>query len=298
MSNRTLFKLFAFIAFCLFLATHSIAAGKYTAFTVKITGHGQPVILIPGATCSGDEWRETVAHMGNKYQYHVLTLAGYAGTPALAGGPYLLTVKDQIEQYIADNKLHDVILVGHSIGGYLSLLLATEMKTSLQQVVIIDAMPFFAGARNPNAADTFSEGQAKAMLASYNQMSDSALMSNQRNAAKFLCLDSTKWDMIATWGVRSDKKTMAYTMCEMLGSDLRKKIADIHVPVLVLAAYAQSPQYPQYTRQYVTDMYGDQYKACTACIVHVAEGNTKHFIMYDNPVWMYAEIDTFLKAKH
>jgi len=78
---------------------------------------------------------------------------------------------------------------------------------------------------------------------------------------------------------------------------MRKKIADIKVPVLVLAAYAKLPQYPMFTRDMVTDTYTGQYAACKACTIHVAEDNTKHFIMYDNPQWFYSEMDTFLNTK-
>jgi N-formylmaleamate deformylase len=97
--------------------------------------------------------------------------------------------------------------------------------------------------------------------------------------------------------MQSDKKTMAYTMMEMLGKDLRKQIANIQVPVLVLAAFAEQPQYPQFNRQAVAAMYEDQYKKCATCRVRVAEGKTKHFIMYDNPDWMYREMDSFIAGK-
>lgn len=280
------------------LLWHTVQAqNKYNAFTVKVSGSGQPIVFIPGATCSGDEWNGTVAHLGGKYQCHVLTIAGYAGTTPMASGPYLDKVKDQLEQYITDNKLNNVILVGHSIGGFLSLWMASEMKGNLQKVVVVDAMPFFAAASNPNAADTFSAQQAEGMYKRYNSMSTEQMRASQLMMAKFMCLDSTRWNQITEWGIQSDKKTMAYTMMEMLGKDLRKQIANIKVPVLVLAAFAEQPQYPQFNKQVVTAMYQGQYKKCTTCMVHVAEGKTKHFIMYDNPEWMYKEMDSFIAGK-
>lgn len=290
-------KLILAIITLLFYGSLAFGQQKHDAFQVKVTGKGQPVILIPGATCSGDEWNETVAHWSGKYQCHVLTIAGFAGVPPMAHGPYLATVKQQIEQYVADNKLKDVIIVGHSIGGFLALWVASEMKSGLAKVVVVDAMPFFAAAQNPNAADTFSEAQAQAMLDRYSKMDDKQLMASQVMVAKFMCLDSTRWNRIGTWGVQSDKKTMAYAMSEMLAKDLRKQIATIQVPVLVLAAYSAMPEYPQFTRTAVTGMYTSQYTACSKCVVHTAEGKTRHFIMYDNPTWFYKEMDTFLQAK-
>jgi len=52
------------------------SAQPQKVFSVTVTGKGQPVILIPGFSCSGDVWKETVNHLKNKYQCHVLTLAG------------------------------------------------------------------------------------------------------------------------------------------------------------------------------------------------------------------------------
>jgi len=291
-----LFKTLALILASLYFALHGFAATpKHDAFQVKVTGKGQPIILIPGATCSGDEWNETVAHLSGKYQCHVLTLAGYAGTTPLQSGPYLETFKTQVEQYIKDEKLNNVILIGHSIGGFLSLCIATEMKDHLQKVVVVDAMPFFAEAQNPNAPDTFSDAQAKKLLVMYEKMDDKTMLANQMSAAGFLCRDSTRWNTIAAWGAHSDKKTFAYTIAEMMSNDMRKKISGINIPVLVLAAYCKMPDYPGFTRESVVKTYSDQYNACGKCTVHTTEDNARHFIMYDAPEWYYTELDTFLK---
>lgn len=289
------FRLIAAIAFVLFFYTSVLNAvpDAHRAFSVKVTGKGQPIILIPGATCSGDEWKETVSRYEKNYQCHTLTLAGYAGTTPLAGGPYLETIKKQIIGYIIDEKLDNVMLVGHSIGGFLSLCIATEMKDHLKKVVVVDAMPFFAGAYNPNATAVYSEEKAKELLSTYEKMDAQAFKANQVNAARFLCRDSSRWDMIATWGATSDKKTFAYTITEMMSNDMRQKISSIKVPVLVLAAYCKMPGYDQYTQANVTSLFENQYKACGACTVHTADGDTKHFIMYDNPDWMYKEMDAF-----
>ena len=179
---RTIFtsglQVLCFITCYLFFAS-SVFAGtnKYNAFTVKVTGKGQPILLTPAATCSGDEWNETVARYSQQYECHVFTLPGYAGVALLANGPYLETIKQQIEQYITDKQLNNVILTG----------------------------------------------------------------------------------------------------------------------VLVMAAYCKDDGYPGVTRDSVTRTLTEQYQACKTCTIHVAEGNTGHFIMYDNPDWHFKEIDNFVK---
>lgn len=293
-----LFRVVMLVIGMLFFA-HTVlhAAPNYDAFTVKVTGKGQPVILIPGATCAGAEWDATVARYSSRYQCHVLTLAGYAGTKPLPHGPYLQTIKEQIERYITEQKLNDVILVGHSIGGFLSLCIATDMKDHLQKVIVVDAMPFFAGARNPSAPDTFSAAAAEKLFANYSSMDDEKMRASQLQTAQFLCRDSTYWSTIAEWGVKSDKRTFAYTITEMMSNDMRQEISEIKVPVLVLVAYCAMPEYPMYSREYVTMLFSGQYKACKTCTLSVAEGEAKHFIMYDAPQWYFSQIDNFIGKK-
>ncbi len=275
--------------------THSIKANGITPpFEVRVSGKGQPILFIPGATCSGDEWQAAVAHYSKNYECHVFTLAGYAGAPAIADGPYLPTFKTALINYVGEHKLKNVIVVGHSIGGFLSLKLAIEMKDALQKIVVVDAMPFYAGALNPAAKAGFSEVQAKQFLDGYNKMNDAELKASQRNIARTLCADSSKWDAIAEWGGKSDRKTMAYSMAEMFGDDIREDIAKIKVPVLVLAAFKAMPEYPGFTKDYITSTFKEQYKQCTTCTISVSS-SAKHFVMYDEPEWFLKEIDNFIQ---
>jgi len=94
-----------------------------TAFTVQVTGSGRPVIFIPGLASPGAVWDGTLAHLGGHVQAHVLTLAGFAGVKPI-DQPFLQQVHDQIVQYIDANHLDHPIIVGHSLGGVMSLWLA------------------------------------------------------------------------------------------------------------------------------------------------------------------------------
>ena len=224
----------------------------------------------------------------------MFTLAGYAGTAPLNNGPYLETFKTELINYIKTNNLSNVILVGHSIGGFLSLWIASELHERLNKLVIVDALPFFAGTFNPNAKPGFDETQAKTLLEAYNKMDDAQLKTTQLLTARTLCADSTYWDQIATWGAQSDRKTLAYTITEMMGNDLRTQIADIKVPVLAMAAYMPVKEYPQFTKEYASSTFTQQYANCSTCKI-VVSPPAKHFIMYDAPEWFLQEIDTFIQ---
>ena len=51
-----------------------------TSFRVQVVGKGRPMILIPGLMSSGETWNSTVARYQDRFECHVLTLAGFAGS--------------------------------------------------------------------------------------------------------------------------------------------------------------------------------------------------------------------------
>lgn len=55
------------------------APTPHPTFEVTVTGHGRPVILLPGLTCPGAVWDATVARYRGQYQCHVVSLAGFGG---------------------------------------------------------------------------------------------------------------------------------------------------------------------------------------------------------------------------
>ena len=81
----------------------SFGFAQQQAFDVKVIGKGQPILLIPGYSCSGAVWKETADHLKNNYQLHILTLAGFAGVKPIQD-PVLQTVHDQLIQYVKTNK--------------------------------------------------------------------------------------------------------------------------------------------------------------------------------------------------
>ncbi len=56
----------------------AVAYGKdvHSTFDVKVSGSGPAVILIPGLSCSGVIWEETVKHLQDRFECHVLSLKG------------------------------------------------------------------------------------------------------------------------------------------------------------------------------------------------------------------------------
>ena len=281
-------RLFAAICFALLV---SRLHATELPFTVEVSGKGSPVIFIPGYTCDGSVWDATVKKFSATNECHVLTIRGFGTQAPAATSFHLDAVKNGIETYITSHKLNHVILVGHSMGGFLALWVASEMQDRLAGVVILDAVPFVTALRDSSAKETgfdsTAAAQFEAMTAS---QSPQTRLQYGKMAAMQLCLDTTEHATIASWSAASDPHTAATLITDMSGIDLRDDVAKIRVPVLSLVAWEPGYGVPQ---ESVRAMWAKQYARTPNLTLHVAS-QSRHFIMYDQPEWFYAELNTFI----
>lgn len=273
----------------IFIAIFKTTAQQTKAFVVTITGKGQPVILIPGFSCSGDVWKETVDHLKNKYQCHVLTLAGYAGVPAI-DSPGLKKVRDAIIQYVKQQHLNKPIVIGHSLGSFMGLWINSTAPELFGKLICVDGMPFFSALNDPTAnADSLKKDPSlneAAVIKSFDRQDDPGFIDLAARALAWQVADTARARQIATWQYHSNKRTLGITLIELATTDLRKDIANITSPVLVLGSI-------YFTKEKSYELIGQQFKNLPTAVIHVAD--SKHFIMYDQPEWFYNEIDKFLK---
>ena len=138
--------LVTFLSICVL----NLQAQQTKAFAVTVVGKGRPILLIPGYSCSGDLWKETVDHLKARYECHILTLAGFAGVPAI-DTPILKTVRDAIITYVQQKKLHKPLLIGHSLGSFMSLWVSSAAPDLFGKLICVDGMPFLSALSDPLA---------------------------------------------------------------------------------------------------------------------------------------------------
>jgi pimeloyl-ACP methyl ester carboxylesterase len=268
----------------------SFAAASHPAFHVKVTGSGAPVILIPGLVSPGEVWDGTVQRFCATRQCHVLTLAGFAGTPAI-DAPLLPTAEQQLSDYIADNKMAQPVLIGHSMGAYLALKLAADHPAQVGRLVVVDMLPALAATQMPNMTREQLEAVAAQVRDRTLQADDASFAAQQRRTAGTMVTAAENVERIVGWGQNSDRKTMATSMHQMLSHDLRPDLARVTAPTLVLAGWAAHKGV--LPRSAIEGMYQSQYRLLPNVQFELTD-TARHFIMYDDPEWMYARIDQFL----
>lgn len=292
MKRNTFARLSTAIALSAGLLLSAAASAAPSAFQVKVSGTGTPLILIPGLASSGEVWDATVARYcgDGKYQCHVLTLAGFAGVPAIEG-PLLPAVDQQLSDYIATQKFKNPVVIGHSLGGFIGLKLAADHPGQVGRLIIVDSLPALGATQIPSATSAQLKEMGEGMRSRMMTQDAATAAAAQQQILRTMVTKQEDIDRIAAWGKRSDRVTVINAMADLMSEDLRQNVSRIKAPTLVLGSWIAYKDYG--TKPVFEQTYKTQYQQLAGVKVELSD-TARHFIMYDDPAWMYDRIDQFL----
>lgn len=276
------------------LAASTSFAQSYS-FNVEVTGKGQPIVLIPGLSCSGDVWDETVQALSNKYQCHVVTLPGFAGQEPIQADNYLTTVGDELIGYIKSNKLKKPIIMGHSLGGFLTLYIGSKEPALASKLISVDGLPFLGALQNPAITEETAKDMADYMKAQMENQTAEQYETRQPQMLKTMITADQDIEVAMEWGRKSDSKTVVQAMYELYTTDLRDDLPRITAPTLVLGAWYGYKDYGA-TKESTTQLYQLQYKTHNNYRLELSETG-KHFIMWDDFDFFLLQVNSFLNEK-
>ena len=272
-------------------ATAADNPAAHPNFSVRVVGKGAPMLLIPGLTCPGAVWDETVARYQKQYQCHIISLAGFGGAAAPAStDSLLLRVRDQLLTYIQTQKLSKPVVVGHSLGGFMALWLSTTRPGAIGPLVIVDSLPFLAAIQNPDMTVAMARPMAANMR---QQMTGQMSAAMARQMAATMITDTARISQATRWSLASDPATVGQAMYDLYTTDLRAELGRIQQPVLVLGAWAAYKNYGS-TKESTQAIFERQYAALPRHRVEMSEAG-RHFLMWDDTAWFFAQTDTFLR---
>jgi len=263
------------------------------SFDVKITGSGQPIILIPGLASSGEVWDETVVALSPNFECHVLTLPGFAGQPAIdLSEGFLPQIVKEIGVYLATFD-QPVSLIGHSLGGFLSLQLSNDYSNQVKKAIIVDSYPFYSAAMNPVATVEMMKPMAEQMKQMINASSVGDFEKQQTAGMPIMTASPDRIPAAVKWSVASDRNTFSQAMYELMLTDYRQNLSMVKTPLLVLGAWYSGKDYGM-TSETVKANFARQYQLAENVQIEMAP-TAHHFIMWDNPEWFMEKITDFLK---
>ena len=275
------------------LLTGAAHAATPTAFTVDVTGQGRPLILIPGLASSGEVWQGTVARLcGPKTgrACHVLTLAGFAGVAPIEGD-LLAQAEQQLADYISTQKLGRPAIIGHSLGGFLALKMAIDHPAQTGKLLIVDSLPALGAVQMPSITPEQLQAMSTQMQSAMRAQDAASSSASQRRTVAGMASAPADVERIIGWGQRSDRETVIRAMGTLMASDLRQDVAKVQSPTLVLGTWIAYKEYAP--RAATENVFRSQYRHLPGVQIVMAE-TARHFIMYDQPDWMYARIEQFL----
>jgi len=283
------------VAGILLLVKPSHAAGfSPTRFTVTDNGtlNKPDVVLIPGLSSSKAVWDDEAKLLAPNYRLHIVQVGGFAGAPAgpNATGAILPGIVEELHQYIAAAKMHPVVM-GHSLGGLLALMLADKHPEDVSKLIIVDSLPFYTVLFAPEATVEIARPMAEQMKAQVIAMpaDQFAVMAPQSAAAMVKNADAQK--LVAASALASDRTVFATAMAEDMTTDLRSEVATIKTPTLMLYPY-DATAVPDVTK--IDTVYQTAYKSMPN-VKLVRIDDSRHFIMYDQPAKFDAAVEGFLK---
>ena len=271
---------------CFFIIFTAQSQAQEKSFQVEITGKGNPVLLFPGFSCTGDVWNETIKELSKTHECHVFTFAGFGTVPPIAS-PWLETIKNDLENYVARKKLDKPTIIGHSMGGSLALWLAAAKPETYKQLIIVDGLPSIGALMIPDFSPekvSYDNPYSKQQLT----MDETAFKQMANQMATGMTLNKEKQPLLVSWMEQSDRKTYVYGYIDLMKLDLRETIKDIKIPVTIMAAVSFYP------RKQVEELYTTQYEKLTNKEILYVE-DSAHFIMFDKSDWFLKHIQKLLK---
>lgn len=266
-----------------------------TRFSVEVSGKGPDVIFLPGLATSRGVWGDAVAGLGPDHRVHLVQVKGF-GEPAgpNAQGQVLAPLVEELARYIVDNGIDRPVVVGHSLGGLMALMLGADHPALPGKLLIVDALPWFGATVTPpgaNATVASIEPQARqvrdAMIASYG--TPQAGQGTEAAIAGYV-VDQGKLPRLREWTADADPRVVGQLVYEDLTTDWRERIADIAAPLTLI--YPWNDRYP--TREQAEPFYRANYAGLPEAKL-VGIGPAAHFVMTDQPVAFQEALESFLR---
>jgi pimeloyl-ACP methyl ester carboxylesterase len=277
----------ALLSLSLFAAAVPSFAAPYI-FSVRTVGEGKPVILIPGLTCSGDVWNGTVDRLKSHYRCYVLTLPGFGGQAPISG-PYLPQVRDQIIAFVKDNHLDHPAVIGHSLGGFMTLYLGSTEPDLFGPLISVDGLPYLSAMFDPTMTPDRAKAMANGVSAGMKNATPDQFKQNVKAALDSEITDPKNAATLYPECEKADPTDTGQAVADMMTTDLRQDIARIKAPLLLIGVGGWLPNDPTGLKK----TYQAQLVKCPAAHF-VFDQKSRHFVMLDDPIFFYKTVQDFL----
>ena len=264
--------------------------------SVATRGEGPDIILVPGVGAKADVWAAIADSLDESFRIHLVQVNGFAGAPAAANadGPVVAPVAEEIARYIQEQKLEHPAVVGHSMGGTIGLMLAARHPGVAGKVMVLDMPPNMGAVLAPPGSPPDSiRAKADQLRAGFLQTPVDSPTVLEQMVPTMTRNDSAR-GLLVQYARASHRPTLGNAMHELMVTDLRSELSNITVPLVVL--YVKPVGIPVTEEQIDSGMKESYANARQARLIRIDDSN--HYIMFDQPGRVVAEIRSLMSSPH
>ncbi|WP_241213639.1 alpha/beta hydrolase [Sphingomonas sp. ABOLE] len=274
------------------IATPADTLVQMDHISVQVLGRGSPVVLIPGLSSPRATWDGVVPELIRSHRVYLVQVNGFGGEdprgnlqPGILDG-----IVADLHTLIATRKLGAVPVVGHSMGGLVTLMLARAHPGDVQKALVVDALPFIGTLFAPAATPESIRPQAEMMRAQMTSLYGKPIPEQVgRIIARQNALKPASQETVAGWSARADMRVSGQALYEDMTTDLRPVLPKILAPITVLVPWTEA----RGGEEKVLGLYRAQYAGAPNATIR-GVGDSGHFLMLDQPAVFERALMTFL----
>jgi len=192
----------------------------------EVYGRGKPVILLHGWLGSWGLWQETMSFLGRYYRTYALDFWGFGESGKKRETYAVQDFVSLVDQFMEQLGIANAPLVGHSMGGTVSLSVAIKYPQRVSKVVVVGspivgsslALPLKWAGYRPIAFMLFN------MMVTFRF--------GIKVASPFICRDERFADMMDRDLSRTTVESFLRSIASLRRTDLRPMLGQIHIPAM------------------------------------------------------------------
>jgi non-heme chloroperoxidase len=197
------------------------------------SGGDPPVVLLAGLGLDHESWAGPAAALARHHRVVGIDLRGTGRSDAPTGGYSLERLARDVITVLDRLDLSDVVLVGHSFGAQIALLVAATVPGRLKRLALVCSNGVRASRSDAFPFGPPPERLERALVAA--EEKDRAAARRQNVRAGFPAtadLDPALVDRLVGWQLRMPSEAMIASLRTYLHADLTVELAAVKMPVL------------------------------------------------------------------
>jgi 2-hydroxy-6-oxonona-2,4-dienedioate hydrolase len=111
---------------------------KVCDYHIEIIGQGEPTMFLPAAGFSGNEGLNIAEFLSDHFETHLIDLPGLGKSKGIDGRITSKQLANWVKDYIAQQEIEKVNLIGHSLGGAILLAFAFHYPDKVNKLILLD----------------------------------------------------------------------------------------------------------------------------------------------------------------